>query len=508
MLGCPECEVVCPEEAASESNLHGTFCIVLVEVERPILHTADPQLYRTLKSILGSAGGLLWVTNGGGQCPETPDSGTVHGLSRVLRTENNKLAFVTLALEIIDRSSERHVQNIIRIFKSTILGSTSGCYEPEYIEINGMPHINRIVEANDLQREICTRASSQQSRNQRFGEGPSLKLCIGNPGFLDTLHFQEDSDCTRPLAPDEVEVEVKAIGVNFRDCLIALGRENAKTFGSECAGIVRRVGEECDLQPGDRVSICNLDMYRTYARCPAQSVIRIPDELSLMEAAAIPTTFVTVYHALHEVARIKSGDSILIHAAAGGTGQAAIQVAKYFGAEVYVTVGSEQKKQLIMDLYGIPENRILYSRDLSFARGIKRLTQNRGVDIILNSLAGEGLVATWECIAPYGHFLEIGKKDIRSRNKLPMFPFAKNVSFSAIDIAAMSQERPSLVRKSFESAMALIATKKILPASPLHIFKISEIEQAFRFMQSGKNSGKIVIEVIQDDFVPVSQDFC
>ena len=504
IMGGRNCNVVSPKEAALNTNLHETYCILLCEIERQLLQDPDPQSYQGIQSVLMSACGILWVTRGGGSCPATPDYGTVQGLSRVFRTENPQSTFVTLALESVESDiGGHHVQSIMQVFRYTILRSTRNWYEPEYVEIDGMPHINRAISADDLNREVMVRTADQQSRTQKFGEAPPLKLAIGTSGLLDTLYFQEDVNWTRPLAADDVEIEVKAIGVNFLDCLVALGRVDANAFGSECAGIVRRAGEDCRLKPGDRVSVSNLDTYRTYARSTEQCVLKIPDEMSFVEAAAVPTTFVTVYHGLCEVARIQRGESILINAAAGGTGQAAIQVAKLFGAEVYATVGSVQKKQLIMSLYGIPEDHILYSRDVSFARGIKAMTQNRGVDIVFNSLAGEGLVASWECIAPYGRFIEIGKKDIHSHSKLPMFPFAKNVSFSAIDVGTMPKERPALLRKSFESAMALIVKKQLHIASPLHVYKVSEIEQAFRFLQSGKNSGKIVVEVNADDLVQV-----
>ena len=247
--------------------------------------------------------------------------------------------------------------------------------------------------------------------------------------------------------------------------------------------------------------MCNLGAYKTYVRAPVECVIKIPFGVSFVEAAAIPTNFVTVFHALHHVAHIQSDESILIHAAADGNGQAAIRVARCFGALVYAKVGSKEKKRLIMDLYGIPEDHILHSRDLPFAKGIKKMTEGRSVDVILNSLAGEGLVASWECLANYGRFIEIGKKNIYSHAKLPMFQFSKNATFSDVDLAAMTQERPQLVRKALESAMALVAARKATIASPLHVFKISEVEKAFRFMQSSKNSGKIVLEVTADDQV-------
>ncbi|MCJ1263259.1 hypothetical protein MMC22_003129 [Lobaria immixta] len=187
------------------------------------------------------------------------------------------------------------------------------------------------------------------------------------------------------------------------------------------------------------------------------------------------------------------GEAVLIHSASGGTGQSAIQIAKYIGVEVYATVSSDIKKKWIQDLYEIPENHIFCSRNTAFAEKIVRMTQGRGVDVVLNTLSDEGLVASWECIASFGRFVEIGKKDTHSHSKPPMFLFAKNVSSGAVDIAAMSRERPPLLRKSLHAVMALVTQKQLHATQPLEVYPVTDIEDAFRYMQSGKNMGKAVV---------------
>ena len=507
LLKVGSCKIVSLEEAAAASDLPNSYCIFLGELEHPILRKLEQKSLTALQSVLKSTAKVLWVSNSGGSSPTEPYFGMATGLSRVLRTENMKFVMVTLALNTSGSTTDVQLQNIMKVFQSTILVSNREEYEAEYFEKDGILHINRVVEDKTLDQEISIKCSDKQIQLQKFGAGLSLKLDVGAPGLLDTLRFIEDEDYAKPLGHTEVEVEVRAVGVNFRDCLIALGRLNTTDLGSECSGVVKRVGKNCSLSLGTRVSVCYLDTFRRYTRCPEECAIPIPDNLSFIEAASVPTTFTTVYHSLCEVARIRKGESILIHAAAGGTGQAAIQVAKYFGAVIYVTVGSEDKKQLLVDLYGIPEAHVLYSRDLSFVHGIKRLTEDRGVDIILNSLSGEGLVASWECIAPFGRFIEIGKKDIQSHKDLPMFPFAKNVSFNAVDLMHLVLERPSLVRKSFAAALELLAVGAITTASPLGVYDVSDIEKAFRLMQSGKNSGKTVIEFNDDSLLQVA-DHC
>lgn len=499
------CEIVTLQEAALANNKQEIFYLCLPEVENPFVRDLDLQTYTNLQKVLSSAQGLLWVTKGGGHAQIEPDFSMVNGLARVLRSENAQLKFVTMAFEDADTFKASHTELVAKVFRSTISESLDDC-EPEYVEHNGLLHINRLVEANDMNKDIHLKMSPKKHEMQEFGHGPPLKLTIATPGLLDSLQFVEDTDPTKPLAANEIEFEVKAVGVNFMDCLTVLGRVKKSTLGGEAAGVVTRVGSEYNgsLLPGDRVCGGMLGCFRTYSRCDARLVTRIPQELSFVEAAALPVTYVTAWHSLTELARIQKGESVLIHSASGGTGQSAIQVAQYLGAEIYVTVGSDEKKKLLVDLYRVPEDHIFYSRNASFAQGVMRMTHGRGVDVVLNSLSGDLLVATWECMAPFGRFVEIGKKDIDSHARLPMFPFSRNVSFAAMDAAAMSEERPALFRKSLLAVMDLVVTKKLCAAQPLHIYPVSEVEAAFRYMQGGKNTGKTVVELSKTENVLVS----
>ena len=400
----------------------------------------------------------------------------------------------------------RHAKSIAKMFWKIATEDVSDDYELEYMERNGMLHINRLIEAPSLREFIASKTVSYQVKMREFRAGPPLKLSVASPGLLDSLQFLEDTEHFTPLAPNDLEIQVYATGVNFMDCLVALGQINHATIGGECAGIVTRVGSGCKaIRPGDRVAACTLDTYKTYVRCSAELVVKIFDDLSFIEAASLPLTFATVYHALIHVARMQKGESILIHSGAGGTGQAAVQIAHYLNAEIYVTVGTIEKKVLMMETYGIPEDHVFSSRDINFAKDIRRTTNERGVDVILNSLSGEGLVASWECMANFGRFIEIGKKDIYAHSSLPMFPFSRNVSFCAVDLASMpAMGRTDVVSKSFRGFMALVNQKALQPATPLHMYTISEVEKAFRYMQSGKNTGKMVITMDPTDQVLTS----
>jgi NADPH:quinone reductase-like Zn-dependent oxidoreductase len=491
------------DQATATGQSSDALYLFILELDRPVLYDMDKELFTKVQRLLISTKKIIWVSQGGGTQRASPKSRMVNGLARVMSSEDGRVAFTTIALDSAEHSIHQQVGKIMKVLRATT--SLAEDPETEYVEQDGLLQINRLVPANYLNSEVHNKILPQQVRIQNFGKDPPLRLSIASPGLLDTLHFLEDKEKSQPLGLGEVEIEVKAVGLNFRDILIALGRLNQNAIGGECAGIVTRVGEACTgLQPGDRVVACYPDCYKSYVRVDWECVIEIPNCLSFVDAATLPINYTTAWHALHEIARVQPGESVLIHSGAGGTGQAAIQVAQYLCANVFATVSNESKKQLLIDLYNIPEEQIFYSRDTSFAWGIKRLTSNRGVDVVLNSLSGEGLVASWESIAPFGRFLEIGKKDIYSYGKLPMFPFSKNVTFSVVDVAAISVERPLLVAKALKAVIPLVVAGKLRTAQPLQVYGISDIENAFRSMQSGRTSGKIVFEMRKEDLVLVS----
>ena len=496
------CEIELMDTVMNKARKPDTIFVFLQELERPFIAFMDSNAFLILRNILTSYKGVLWASKGGGLSRSLPHYGIIDGLSRAIRAENEKLVLVTTALDTENTTISQQSDNIYRVIRNTNFNSTQNDYESSFLEVNGVLQVGRIIEAKALTRKVYEGSRHHHSSVQRFGAGPPLEMRIGNLGLIDTIHFGEDQIQAVLLAPDEVEIQVHTVGLNFKDCLIALGRAPGRTLGAECAGIISRAGESSGFVPGERVCAATEDCFKTFARANSRFVIRIPHELAFTEAAALPATFVTAHIAIHHVARMSVGESILIHAGAGGTGQAAIQIAKRLNAEIFVTVGSAAKRQWLVDKYNIPEEHIFHSRDSSFAQGIRRMTSH-GVDVIINSLAGENLVASWECIAPFGRFVEIGKKDILSNSSLPMSSFEKNASFHALDVSFWMKERPEIVHQAIEQIIDLVALQELHAAHPLHIYNITDIDQAFHFLQSGKSMGKIVVNIKEDAPVPV-----
>ena len=337
-------------------DFHKVIGISLQELGSPVLRDMDSGTYATMHLLLTSFKHQLWVTEST-EVSYDPKLGTVDGLAKVLGSENSQFDMVTLALEKRDDREKHSVtENIFKILNTVVPRFADKSYECEYSEKNRFLCISRIIENQDIDQHISTQIAPKQYCLQKFGEAKPLTLSVDAPGFLDSLRFIEDIQQANELAPGDIEIEIHAVGLNFRDLLVALGGLNQERMGKECAGIITRVGEATNFQVGDRVvAICN-GGFVTYARCHYQCAAKLSDGMSFLEAASLPITFCTAYHALLEVAHPQAGESILIHSAAGGTGQAAIQIANYVGAEVFATVSSNEKKQLLIKTYNIPSH--------------------------------------------------------------------------------------------------------------------------------------------------------
>lgn len=497
------CSTVSIDDPGLVHLTHKTM-IILAELDQPFLSNLDPSSFKLLQTILGKAQRVLWATSSAVSSTSFPEVQMVLGVARVLFAERPGLSFVTLSFSSPAHEQDLFVRCISQVVSATVAReSLSGC-ELEYVERDGTVLISRIMDSNEINEEVHEKTQTM-IRRQRLSQSPPLILSTPNSGLLDTIRWEEDERYHTDLGADEIEIGVQAVGVNFRDLLVVLGKYSASTVGCECAGIVTRIGPNCNtLKPGDRVCAFIVGCSNTYARCHYKLAVKIPDFLSTAEAASLPCTGVTAYHSLISLAHLSNEDSILIHSATGGTGQMAVQIAKAVGAEVFVTVGTEEKRRLIKELYGISDDHIFNSRDTSFARDIYCATNGRGVDVVLNSLSKESLLASWECIAPFGRFIELGKMDIEDNSKLPMAQFTRNVTFHAVAIDHLSTEKPQVVGRALQSVLDMMGKGLMRVASPLQFYPVSELETAFRFMQSGKNTGKMVLTFSPSDVVPVS----
>jgi acyl transferase domain-containing protein/NADPH:quinone reductase-like Zn-dependent oxidoreductase/NADP-dependent 3-hydroxy acid dehydrogenase YdfG/acyl carrier protein len=325
----------------------------------------------------------------------------------------------------------------------------------------------------------------------------SIRLRFGTPGQLKNLRW-ESYPRSSPQGT-EVEVAVKATGLNFRDIMYTLGLLSDEaletgfagpTLGLEFSGIVLSVGPDAKgFAPGDAVMGFAPASFGDRALTPTRALSRLPAGMSFEAAATIPSTFFTAYYALHHLARLEAGERVLIHGAAGGVGLAAIQIAQWRGAEIYATAGSEEKRDFLR-LLGV--ERVFDSRSLAFADEILAETQGKGVDVVLNSLAGEAINRNFRVLKPFGRFLELGKRDFYENTHIGLRPFRNNISYFGVDADQLMQHRPDLTQRLFGELLALFR-EGVLHTLPYQTFDAAAVVDAFRHMQQSRQIGKIVV---------------
>jgi myxalamid-type polyketide synthase MxaB len=345
----------------------------------------------------------------------------------------------------------------------------------------------------DAENQIALRQNKRYVARLRRGVGPSIaqepvELVISTPGLLDNLSLQPAK--RRQPGPGEVEVRVRATGLNFRDVLNALGMYPgpAIALGNECTGVVVAVGDNVtNINIGDEVIALVGSSFSTFVTVPVSHTFPKPANLSFAEAATIPTTFLTAYYGLHHLAKIKPGDRVLIHAAAGGVGLAAVQLAQQAGAEIFGTAGSPEKRAF---LKSIGVQHVLDSRTLDFAAEIMTITRGEGVNLVLNSLANEFIPKSLSVLANHGYFLEIGKRDEWDEEQVAKLN--PTLHYHRYDLATVMQDDLGLIRSMLNQLLAEFQVASLKPL-PLRAFPLQEAGEAFHYMARAKHIGKIVV---------------
>ena len=441
---------------------------------------------------------------------ESPAARAAVGLLRVFANECPSVTVRTVALQDeTDASIERASVELLRGFTAggTARSDEASGEEPKEsvaqfeseTAVSAGRLYRRYVETCDLSDEAEELQGATSSLSSRDGDlTPRRTLAFDVPGKLDHLYWKSDR-FTAPLGENEVEIDVRATGLNFRDVMWAMGLlpeealENGfsgPTMGLEASGVVRRTGKSVtSVKPGDAVVAFAPACFSTVVRTTEEAVAKKPSNLTFAEAASVPVAFFTSWYAIHYLGRARRGESILIHGAAGGAGLAAIQIAAHLGLEVFATAGSDAKRSLLKRL-GVKH--VYDSRSLAFADEIRRDTKGRGVDLVLNSLAGNGAEKSLGLLAPFGRFLELGKRDFYADSPMFLRPFRRNISYFGIDVDQMLVECPALASDLFRELLARFEEGVFRPL-PLMIFPADAAGDAFATMQSSVHIGKLVV---------------
>ncbi|KAK4150451.1 putative polyketide synthase [Chaetomidium leptoderma] len=451
-----------------------------------------------------------------------PQGAETLGVMRTIRAELG-LPLFTLELDYEEEHANA-VRLISDVFTKKVRSAQDGDLlnaDREFAIDNGVVLVGRYHPVNLSHEETLP-------SNSKTSEPPpetTSTLHIAHPGHLSTLEWR-----THPLPPslppNSVQVKIHSAALNFRDILLATGAIPSPTttipLGIEASGTITRVSPDNDttttlLQPGNRVMLLSpTSTLTTDIIVPSSLVIRIPPDsdevknemipLPLATAAAAPVCFATALYALLEVGRLKKGMTVLIHSACGGVGLAAVQVCRAVLGDddgegqggVFATVGSQEKVDFLGERFGIGRGRVFSSRDGGFVEGVMKATEGRGVDLVLNSLAGELLHASWGCVAKYGMMVELGKRDLVGAGRLEMAPFLANRSYAGVDLHAIMCERPEMMNGLLRQYVDMYSQGLLQLPDHVSYFEVEQVEQAFRHLQNGAHIGKVVVTLPED----------
>ncbi|KAI9688389.1 MAG: Type I Iterative PKS [Bathelium mastoideum] len=473
----------------------GSVVLVLDELLTPVLAHIDSNHWEGLKSLVSSGNSLLWVSKGAQFEVTDPDNALAHGLFRVIRMEdaNAKLT----VLDVQSSSSPATHLAIDTVLKSLRTSQPKTFAETEFVERDGILHVQRVVpdtQINNFKRD--EREGAEPVLKSLHGTESAVALRAERLGTFQNLTWYETDVSEVQVEANKVEIEVMAAGVNFKDVAVSMGivPENEYTLGYEAAGIVKRLGlGATNFKVGDRVCFLNNGSYANRLQVPVERTHVIPNSMTFEEAATIPSVYLASMYSLFDMANLRKGQSVLIHSASGGVGLSCIQLAQHMNAEIYVTVGTDEKRKFLADSYGIPQSRIFSSRNVDFAKKILQATNGRGIDVIVNSLTGEMLDESWRICADGGTFVEIGKKDIVDRNMISMEPFDRNCSFRAMDFSYTKDISNPLISRLLGQIFDLIGAGHISPIHPITTFGFDDITSALAYIRSGRHVGKVVI---------------
>ncbi|SHM93147.1 type I polyketide synthase [Streptomyces yunnanensis] len=470
-----------------------------------------------LRALATSAGGrddiALWLITpptGALPAPErplVPEAATVWGVGRCLGTEYPHLTVRRISFERGSRTETDAARLAAELTDPTdedeILLTRSGRFVPR---IHARPALT---------------VTSQAS------EGSSFALRMRDPGRAYRLAWVP-AQAPRP-GPDEVLISVHAAALNYRDVLQALGlipltvpkhgetgtedtahKDGAfAALGLECAGVVTDVGSRVTgYKVGDRVFGFGTDTLRSHATIQEALVGHIPDGMDFHQATTLPAVYLTIHHSLHRLARLVPGETVLVHGAAGGVGLAALHYAAHVGAHVIATAGTPAKRDLLR-LLGV--RHVLDSRSLDFAHQVKDLTDGQGVDVVLNSLAGEAIGRGLEAMRSGGRFIELGKRDLYGNSRLLLRPFLNNLTMSAVgDINELLTHHPEIANEEGPEFAKRVSDGVYRPILH-HVYPADRVTDAFEALQHSRHIGKVVISLdpqphLEDHPTPVTMD--
>jgi NADPH:quinone reductase-like Zn-dependent oxidoreductase len=467
-----------------------------------------PSRFAEIKSLALTAKFILWVNmrSDGLNSASEADMQMAVGFTRVIRKENIGLRLVSLTVRQ-DLSDYSEILRVVdRILRISFQEKRHPTCELEYEFRDNKVLVPRLRPATNYERWMRgknpSRGHAMTEMTEFLTPERPLKMEVGVRGVLSSIRFI-DEEPRGPLGPFEVEIQARAYGVNTKDVEIAVGHTDEQpgraTSVSEWAGVITAVGSclRRKWKVGDKVCGLSGARYSPYASNPrigrpdTDLMRHLPSAMTYSDAASTLHAFTVAYHALVELGRLESGQSVLIHAADEAIGQAAVMISQLIGANIFVTVRDAAGSKLLLHGLQVPADHLYSSEFVTFRQGILRQTGGRGVNVILNLLDEAKFGDSWACLAQFGTFINIEG----GAHKYAIAPGDKNAILASLNLGLLVRHRPEAVGKAMDKVIELFEKSQLKSISPVKCLSISDIEDAFSLASKGRTSGKLVLEI-------------
>ncbi|KAI2625911.1 ketoacyl-synt-domain-containing protein [Hypoxylon sp. NC1633] len=466
------------------------FFVMLSEIDRAVLASVSKIEFEQVQALLTRAGGILWVTCGASKVPMNPSTNMALGLLRTVRSELGKTA-VTLDLDPDSTLDvEGQAELIEDAFRRTILADNYNA-EVEFAEQGGDLVVPRFIADDDVNLRVHRELGDSEPYLQEFCQpGRRLRVATQAEGSLDSLYF-EDVPTDETLGDDQVEIEVKASMLTEDDTLTLTGTNMHTQPARSCSGTVVRVGcEVVDVSVGDMVSVLTDGQLGTHACVAANGAVKIPKGISLEDAAMVPSAFGAAFYALSQVARVRKSERVLIQIN-DAEGLAAIQVAKYLGAEVYVAVHGSERKDFVAKSFGVKPRNVFDTASIYFDREIRDASCEAGVDVVFTSSTSLPSVArtlgkVWAIVAPFGRIVHTqGPSYARPDNWHARPDLAENINFTSISMLGLAISRPKLMRDILRDVFECFSKGTLRPLRKVVTLRMAELARGLHMIHKG-----------------------
>ncbi|CAF1196895.1 unnamed protein product [Adineta steineri] len=370
--------------------------------------------------------------------------------------------------------------------------STVERFVPEYSLIQ-LPNYQNV---NLTKNEIIPKLNVVDTRFQ---------LEVPTSRHISDLQWIHSHNNPRKLSSTEVEIQIHCVSINFRDMLKARGLypylrgsesecDNDKVLGADFSGIIVRKGSEAKFNLNDRVfgTTTSESAFKSHIISNGDNIAQAPSNLTMEQLSTLPT-YLTVLYCLKNRVQLQRGQTILLHAATSGVGLGFIQYAQMIGANIIATAGTKEKRAFLREKYQIEH--VFNSRDLSFVSDVRQVAPTLGVDIVINSLSGKFIEESLKLLAPFGHFIELGKRDIYGKTKFSFFPLTYNCTYHVIDLVSFQKYAPDNIQVLLNDISNLCQNQNLQPITPIKEFDASQIKDAFFQYSQATHIGKFVIKI-------------